>query len=371
MNGRWVVALLLAVAGVASGAVDARVADAGPTPKPTVQISPASASPGESVRVQLDNWPQGVVTATTCGNGAKRGAQDCSLMGSQGELVGPDALTAFDLVLEAPPMPCPCVVLVSTSTNDISISSPIPLNGVASGLTTGSPTPDTPESQLVVSAEVQRGGGGWMAAFAGPAHRTLEVTIRNRGATTARTIRVEATVGRNRFSSEHAGTKHVGALAPGSQRTVSVPITISAPTWGAYTVSGHVYAGGDAVAFSTRTKTEPWGLELAVPFLLLIWAQFIRRRHREVRDEAEHRTVPEAPTPDDLEPLPPSSPRVGSEAGIGFTSSPHASTGGRQLVGTSVNGHVGATDTGGGPSRSPVARRSARDPRPEASHLSR
>jgi hypothetical protein len=361
VNRPCALVLLTVVSAVAFGALTA--GGAGAAVKPTVEIAPATGALGDTVKVQLDHWPSGTVIAMVCGNAAKRGTQDCALQGAQGEGVTTSGHTVLGLVLTAPPTPCPCVVAVSTSTNSVVVTTPMTLTGVpdAPVVDAGPTTTVSGGDQLSVTARIEDrdtwGAGTWAQATAGalggPGHRSLVLTLHNRGTSTLKGLRVDAAVGRTRSSGERVGTQAVGALPAGSRRNISIPVGISAPTWGRYRVFGRIYGGNEAVPFSAKTSADPWLLELSVPILLLLWAQLLRRQaraHRRAMDApaAIDGTDGHDPEPD-LEPLPESSPDVGVMDGSGFGLHPYASHQDGAPEPTAVNGH----SRGGSPRAAP------------------
>ncbi|UGQ12265.1 hypothetical protein LO772_01230 [Yinghuangia sp. ASG 101] len=143
--------------------------------------------------------------------------------------------------------------------------------------------PGAPE---VVSARLTDPGGWrdhWPAWFGGPAHRTLELTLRNPGAVPLATGSVAVTLGRDDPPTTLVATLDVGTLAPGEECTFHIPATLGAPTYGTYHVQGEL-ADGTRV-FITGTRTVPWGL-VVLAALLLCWLVSplprVRRRRRTV-----------------------------------------------------------------------------------------
>lgn len=101
--------------------------------EPTARLQTME-SPGGVVtnHIRLEGWrPGSSVTVSICGNGARRGSQDCDLMGAKGVAIPPGGAASLAMRLQ-PPMPCPCVIRVVAANNDLLGAFPIELPGVPS-----------------------------------------------------------------------------------------------------------------------------------------------------------------------------------------------------------------------------------------------
>ncbi len=254
---------------------------------PTLRPGTDVATPGDTVVVRLEGWPAGPVDVTVCGNAARRGSEDCALVGGQAVAVRPTGVTSLDLPITTPPVPCPCVLRASTAGSDVVLTVPIDLRGVPTG-TELPPDPSGSRGEnltvhATLQAAAQHGPASWAPVFAGPVRRTLLVTLENRGTAALTNLRVVGTVGRGASSGEPIPVRRVARLEPGKRRTVSLPVRISAPAWGDYVVAGRVYGSDEAVAFRVKTTNDAWGLALLLPLALLVMAHALRRRERASR----------------------------------------------------------------------------------------
>ena len=190
--------------------------------------------------------------------------------------------------LVTPPVPCPCVVRVATTDND-----------ARPDATRGDPRRagerrrplrrrvSTAADSVVVTSRVSSTKQGWPATwapwFAGPVHRRLIVSVENRSEAPTPPLKVIAGVGRDVDDGEALPTRSLGVLQPGARRTVSIPVKVSAPTWGDYVVFGRVYGLDAPLRFDRHLETEPWGLELLLPLALFLIAQVVRYKQRRAR----------------------------------------------------------------------------------------
>jgi hypothetical protein len=280
---------------------------------PTATITPSDAARGDTIRVELEGWPAGAVTVSVCGNSARRGSEDCDLIGAEAVGIRRTGVTGLDLKLTTPPVPCRCVIRVSTNDSQVVQTIPINLVGFPNGPDIPAQPLSTPKA-LAVGARLRDGGARWPASwlpvFAGPTKRELVLTLRNRAKTPLTGLRIVAAVGRDASSGEPLESHRIGSLAPGQRRTVVIPVNLSVPAWGHYVVAGRVYGFDAAVPFRVRTANDPWGWELLLPLGLLVAARLARRRERRADGLSEAGVVNEAAVPPEL--LQRSSPDVGT-----------------------------------------------------------
>jgi hypothetical protein len=273
-------ALLVPLVGVGSGASAAAEG-------PSLSVLPQQAAPGDEIAVRLVGWPTGVVTGSICGNEARRDSEDCDLAGSQSVAVGGPSPTAFALKVSVPPSTCPCVVRVTTTGGDVVRTAPLEIAGAPVGPVIG-PAVVAAESSdpvpLVVRARVSTEGArfpeSWYGPLGGPARRTLVLRIANRSTATLTGLRFVASAGHGRGSASPVASRRLAPIAAGAERVVRIPLDLAAPAFGDYVVFGSVYGLDAPVAFSAKASNEPWGLELLLPLLLLVFAQIARRNER-------------------------------------------------------------------------------------------
>ena len=240
--------------------------------------------------MRLDGWPAGTLTVGVCGNGARRGSQDCAVTGDEAVAARGAGPVDVDLVVAAPPVPCPCVVRATSVSGDLVRSAPLTVIGVPSGpaLTAGGPAP---ASRLDVEATISRPPAAWLgaslAAFAGPAPRTLTLVLRNNGAVPLTGLRVVAQVGREGGSGSPLPPIAVPVIAARARVVLRTRADLAAPAVGVYEVHGTIYGLAAPVEFRAGTSNEPWAIELLVPVLLLVAAQRVRRRERARRRQSE------------------------------------------------------------------------------------
>jgi len=291
-------------------AVGAGAQTTGPAASARVQVTPASAAPGEEVAVELANWPAGPAQASVCGNNAARGSQDCDLIGTKGVSVRRDG-ASFRFEVTAPPIHCPCVVRVTSANGDLVRQAPIDVQGHPVGPEV-LPTSVGPVSAVKVPIRARLVDAkqsiveGLAPLVAGPVEKTLLVTVRNDSSQSVEQIRVVASVGRSRSEAEPLSSTTIDALAPGESTTARVPVRIGVPAWGRYEVFGSVYGLDVPGRFSTTTSNDPWGLEIVLPALVLLLAWMARRRERREDEQLLHEDSPVVGSTDEDRSLTPS-----------------------------------------------------------------
>jgi hypothetical protein len=260
-GGRLAAALGVALAlAITLPAGPARAAD------PTVTLDQAEAAVGGRVTVRLAGWPAGNVTAEVCGNQGGRGSIDCAVSGGVTISVGADGVGSAPLPVPRPPGACPCVVRVRPAVGGTPRAAPLAIRGVPVNRTP--PAPRVPTALAVVDVRIDRAGSEWPALFAGPARRTVTVTLRNTGQGPVLEPRLSVASGRPGRTTFIVPAPAVGVLAPGQERTVELPVTFGAPTWGRYAVRGELLGADQPAVFHAHTHSYPWGL-IAPPVLIL------------------------------------------------------------------------------------------------------
>jgi len=309
-------AAVIGVAGVVAGAPSA----SGTPATPTVQVTPATdVALGQRILVDLDHWPIGIVTVSVCGNGARRGTQDCDLPSSESTSTLPDKKVSVALTVMRPPVDCPCVVRVSTSASRLVQLAPIGISGVPLGPALPDASGGIDPNSLDVSARVESGHASWPRSwappFAGPTDRTLVLVLKNHGVEPISGLRVAGAVGRDATSGAPISAEVPGTLAPGASQTVTIPFVLETPAWGSYIVTGTIFGLAAPVRFTVHTHNTPWGLELMVPLLLVVAAQLVRRREARRRAAEAAKAELARAEADGISALPQSSPLVGEADG--------------------------------------------------------
>lgn len=256
-------------AGLAPDPVPPATAVPVPPPAGRVVLDQDTAPVGSRLTVRLTGWAPGSVLVRLCGNDAARGSVDCA-NGVTTYLAGA-APAAVTLAVGPPPVACPCVVQVTDLTTASRATQPFQPTGLPQLPTAPAVFAARPGAPEVVAARLTGPAewrDRWSAWFGGPAHRTLELTLRNPGTVPLATGPVAVTVGRGDPPTTLVATPDVGTLAPGEERTFRIRVTLGAPTYGTYHVQGELPDG--TRVFLVGTETVPWGL-VVIAALLLCW----------------------------------------------------------------------------------------------------
>lgn len=284
-------AILLTGPGILASGAEAQTgapADAGGG-EPTARLQTIE-SPGGTVTndIRLEGWrPGSSVTVSICGNAARRGSQDCDLIGAKGVAIPPGGAVSLAVRLQ-PPVPCPCVIRVVAANNDLLGSFPIELPGVPTAPLEGqAPAPSGPAG-LAVEARLSDEGasiGDRVASWFGlAATRRLVLAVSPQGTTPSGPVSGTATV---RQGPTTLQTVAVPAVADARQLdTIEVPVSIPAVAAGEYTVSGQLTTVSGSTRFEATTSNVPWGLVVValgavVLVLTLVWRSGRRHGRRE------------------------------------------------------------------------------------------
>lgn len=278
-------AIVVLVAGCAAWVAMPRASGAAAAhADPVIVVDSSSVSVGETVLVALHGWPQGPVTVAVCGNGGDRGSEDCDQVGAQTVPIGATGTEQLRLTITRPPVGCPCVVRGNTSTSDLVRAASIDIAGVPGGTNippaVGLADPSSLSAWVHLARPAKPWPQSWYAPFGGSAPRAVVLTLTNRGASPMTGLRIVSQVGRAGGVSAPIPPATISSLAPGERRTVTLPFEIDAPAYGTYVVTGSVYGLAAPVTFRASTTNDPWALELLPAVLLLVVAQFVRRRER-------------------------------------------------------------------------------------------
>ena len=249
---------------------------------PIVGVTPPTAKPGDTVRVNLNNWKVPLVLVSICGDGARRGSQDCDNVGSTGVSISATG-EGSELMTVAPPVGCPCVVRATTPDNAIVRLAPIEVVGwpvLTPGQRPGDPFATASASQVQVSAQLVTDHPSLASWFGGAMSRSLRITIHNRGPSAVTNLVITASAGRDIDSGQVLEMPHVGTIAAGRARVVTVPLSFAGPIYGRYVVSGQVLGLDRPIGFEAGTSPRPWGVIVVVLVVAcaLVWS--IRRRGR-------------------------------------------------------------------------------------------
>jgi hypothetical protein len=276
----WAGVLFVGVGvGVATASAATSVEDG-----PIVGVTPPTAKLGDTVRVNLNNWKVPLVLVSICGDGARRGSQDCDNVGSTGVSISAATGEGSELMTVAPPVGCPCVVRATTPDNSTVRLAPIEVIGwpvLTPGERPGDPFATAPASQVRVSAQLVTDHPSIASWFGGAMNRSLRITIHNRGPRAVTNLVLTATAGRDEDGGQVLELPRVGTIAAGRERVVTVPLSFAGPIYGRYVVSGEVLGLDRPIGFETGTSPRPWGvvvLAVGVVVCLLVWS--IRRRGR-------------------------------------------------------------------------------------------
>jgi hypothetical protein len=199
------------------------------------------------------------------------------------------------LAVHAPPKPCPCVVQITALGGDgRSLTLPVTVVGA----------PNVPLPPLVKGKtkhpltveDAKLTGGSWTSWFGAPVHRTLVLRVRNTSGAPIEDPLLLVAAGRGSDPTEPQHVPVQGPFASGEVRTVRVPVTFSAPSFGSYTVRYRVGADGTTMTKRLGTSSWPWGLFILI--LLVVQGVLLLVRNR-VRDRvAPDDDDPDAPADD-------------------------------------------------------------------------
>ena len=240
---------------------------------PAISLTPAAPTVGSRATVSLTGWPAGNASVEICRDTAPLTSTSCAYADAAQTVVRPDGTGRVALAVVAPPGGCPCVVRVRAMADGTTRTAPVTLAGAPTTPVEAA----APPGRLTVTRVGVSGGPAWSSAFGGPAHRVVEVVVRNSGATPLSGV-LTVTVGRGDNPSTIVEAPPLDPVAPSSERVVTVPVTLAGPAVGTYTIRGDVTGGSEPVAFAVETTTQPWGLTALLAALLLTVTVLMRRQ---------------------------------------------------------------------------------------------
>lgn len=233
---------------------------------PSVTADRTTAAPGDRVQVRLAAWPPGNVTVELCG------AAGCAVDQSVQTYVPPTGKAGTVLTVSAPPSGCPCRIRVTSLDRATTASVPITVTGTP---TVAAPTAAAMTGPAVVSATVD-GGTSWRARLGWPERRDLVLRLRN-DATVPVPVGLSLAVGRGDDPTGFVPAPAVPDLAPGEERTVTVPVDLPVTTVGRYTIDAEVASSGTTVHIVATTERYPWALPIALALAVAALAWRLRR----------------------------------------------------------------------------------------------
>ena len=298
---RWVGGLCVALASVGVGsAAAAGTTSSVTTSTPTVQADPQEAAPGETVTLTIEGFDAHTVTASICGNEARRGSGDCDMTGSVGIVLNAaDGPTVAVIPVTAPPVPCPCVVRVSTAAFDQIGVVPI----VVTGHDIAEPV-DSAQQQGAIDASIsaQRTpaslGERLRASLGGAVGYDVTVTVKNTSVVPLGEVVVTGSFGRS--ADDFLGELELtapGELAPGQTWQQVLRVTVPAQFVGSVTWRLDAASGTSRDRAGTVTDQRP-SMLIALVLLLVadVGVLLIRWRIRRRRGAVRARGTPSMTT---------------------------------------------------------------------------
>ncbi|MFZ0251531.1 MAG: hypothetical protein WAL61_16430 [Acidimicrobiales bacterium] len=281
--------------------------------RPSITVTPATASPNERVTVTGRGFPpDSDIQTQICGNNALNGSADCVQSTAQEVSTTKSGLFQMQLVVTIPSKPCPCVVMALDFSSSVTPTAPITIIGAPVAAPAGSRI-----HKLQVLDAYLTGNGPWTAWFGAPPQRTLVVTVRNPNNAAYVNPPLILAIGNAGDTTTHeATTQNLPTIGANATNTYRIPVSFPAVSIGEHQVVGIVGESGLSRAFKVQTWLFPWGLLLAalivLELLLLAITRYFRERRRR-KEEAEGA----AGVPGDLDDAPPTGevPAVGEPVG--------------------------------------------------------
>ncbi len=244
-----------------------------------------TASPGQFVNISGTGWaPLGsVATMQICGQNARNLTADCDETNTYSAAIRTGGTFSGALTVRMPKTPCPCVFFV-TSISGQNVKIPLKVVGAPFALI---PQPSGATSpKLKTTLSTPQSVSSW---FGGPKTVTVNVRLTNPTNETLLAPVVTVNVGRGTHPSWLAAGLTLRNLPAGASRTVAIPFSVPAITFGHYTVRVEAEANSETVSTSAQMSSWPWGLLVlifvALELAFLAVTATIRRARR--RHEAE------------------------------------------------------------------------------------
>ncbi|MEY2423526.1 MAG: hypothetical protein QOI95_3593 [Acidimicrobiaceae bacterium] len=252
------------------------------TSVPAIALSLGAATVGQDVAVTGQNFPAvSSVAMQLCGNEARGGSTDCDVIAGQTIVTDENGSFQGHVVVRFPPVPCPCVVwAASNGSTPASATAPI---GVVTASYNPPPAPTRAASATLPALVVVRAGvrqhGTWRGWIGLPTRAELDVTLRNDGPSTIDHPVLSLTSGKGSDPITVIESPQIDALRAGEERTIVVPVDLSALAFGRYTFKGVI--GSSDVVFRVHTSVVPFGpivVIIALPSLTVVVRRRLRRR---------------------------------------------------------------------------------------------
>jgi hypothetical protein len=245
---------------------------------PAAFASLGAAAPGQMIDVTGIDWTPigGLATVQICGQDAQNLTSDCDESNTYSAAIRPGGGFGAALTVRLPLTPCPCVIYV-TSQDGASAKVPLQIVGAPVQPITEPPATSVPV-RLVASLSTPLSVSSW---FGGPRHETLKLRVSNLESIALRAVAVSVTVGRSNGSAAAVAGRTLPLLAVGATRTLQIPLTIPAFTYGHYTVTAHVATEEGDTSKALQTTSWPWALfVIGIELVLLAVTAVLRRLRR-------------------------------------------------------------------------------------------
>jgi hypothetical protein len=271
---------IIAVLGSPRVSQEALGADVASTGIASAVAGNQTASPGQFVNISGTGWTPvgGVATMQICGQNARNLTADCDETNTYGAAIRTGGTFSGALTVRMPKTPCPCVFFV-TSIFGQSVKIPLQIVGAPFALvpqTSGAMSPN-----LSATINTPRSVSSW---FGGPKPVTVNLHLTNRSNAALPAPVVTVNVGKGSHPTWLAAGLTMRNVPAGASRTVSIPISIPAITFGHYTVRVDVDANSETLSTSAQTTSWPWGLLILLLVVLeltfLAVTAMIRRARR-------------------------------------------------------------------------------------------
>jgi hypothetical protein len=279
---------------------------------PTVVAVPASAQIGQQLALDGRGWNPGEqVFVAVCGRRAMDLSADCAQDAGVISAAMPDGTLRGLIYAAKPPVPCPCVLLASSLDSGHVAMGDLVLPGVKTVALPAEAQKSEPVAPLIESVHLV-GGTRWQEWFGAAPKRTLVVTLRNPANSPTR-IALTASRGRDAQSGDFAASANVASLAPRTDLTMRVTVTLAPFALGTYHVHGVADGTSGSSRFDTTTRVIPAAafglLALIALYLLRAFRALARRalgrsRQNQLATARISRRSPRAQTPKTSAPAP-------------------------------------------------------------------
>ncbi len=288
-------------------------------PRPSIIVSPGTASPNERVTVTGSNFPpDSDVQTQVCGNNALNGSADCVQSTSQEVSTTKTGLFDMQLVVTIPSKPCPCVVMALDFSSSLTPTTPITIIGAPVASPKGSRI-----QRLQVLDAYLTGNGPWTAWFGAPPKRTLVITVRNPNSAAYVNPPLILAIGNASDTTTHeATTRNLATIGPNAVNIYRIPVSFPAVSIGEHQVTGIIGNVGLSRSFQVQTWLFPWGLLIVLLIvleliLLLVTRYFRERRRRREAEEARLAADQEGPELEEVAEVAAVGAAVGAGVGAG------------------------------------------------------